>query len=46
MAGHARLKNEFTENVKYHNLMTWLKWLTTADHRVKLQGIHIKFVLE
>ena len=21
---HARLKNEFTENDKYHNLMTWL----------------------
>ena len=21
---HARLKNEFTEDDKYHNLMTWL----------------------
>ena len=21
---HARLKNEFTEDEKYHNLMTWL----------------------
>ena len=25
MAAHARLKNEFTEDEKYHNLMTWLK---------------------
>ena len=23
MAVHARLKNEFTEDEKYHNLMTW-----------------------
>ena len=25
MAANARLKNEFTENEKYHNLKTWLK---------------------
>ena len=24
MAAHARLKNEFTEDEKYHNLMSWL----------------------
>ena len=24
MAEHARLKNEFTEDEKYHNLMSWL----------------------
>ena len=24
MAGHALLKNEFTEDEKYHNLMKWL----------------------
>ena len=24
MAAHARLKNVFTEDEKYHNLMTWL----------------------
>ena len=24
MAAHARLKNEFTEDEKYHNLMRWL----------------------
>ena len=27
MAAHARLKNEFTEYVKCHNLMSWLKFL-------------------
>ena len=26
MAAHARLKNEFTEDEKYYNLMTWLKY--------------------
>ena len=26
MAAHACLKNEFTEDEKYHNLMRWLKW--------------------
>ena len=26
MAAHARLKNEFTEDEKYNNLMTWLKY--------------------
>ena len=29
MAAHARLKNEFTEDEKYHNLMTWLLFLFT-----------------
>ena len=24
MAAHARLKNEFMEDEKYHNLITWL----------------------
>ena len=24
MAAYARLKNEFTEDEKYHNLMSWL----------------------
>ena len=27
MAVHARSKNEFMEDEKYHNLMTWLKYL-------------------
>ena len=27
MAAHAHLKNEFTEDEKYHNLMSWLKLL-------------------
>ena len=26
MAAHARLKTEFTEDEKYHNLMSWLKY--------------------
>ena len=26
MAVHACLKNEFTEDEKYHNLMRWLKY--------------------
>ena len=26
MAAHARLKNEFTEDEKCHNLMSWLIW--------------------
>ena len=25
MAWHVRLKNEFTEDEKYHNLLRWLK---------------------
>ena len=24
VCGHARLKNEFVEDEKYHNLMSWL----------------------
>ena len=31
MAVHARLKNEFMEDEKYHNLMTWLKLKFTLD---------------
>ena len=34
MAAHARLKNECTEDEKYHNLMSWLKW---AGERQNLQ---------
>ena len=26
MAAHVRLKNEFTEDEKCHNLMSWLVW--------------------
>ena len=28
MAAHARLKNEFTEVKKYHNLTSWLNFIT------------------
>ena len=27
MAAHALLKNEFTEDEKYHNLKSWLNYL-------------------
>ena len=30
MAAHARLKNEFTEDEKYHNLMRWLNCIFTS----------------
>ena len=30
MVAHARLKNEFTEDEKYHNLMSWLNY-TSRD---------------
>ena len=32
MAAHARLKNEFTEDEKYHNLMRWLN--SSSDIRI------------
>ena len=31
MAAHARLKNEFTEDEKCHNLMSWLIFLLTEQ---------------
>ena len=31
IAGHARLNNEFTEDEKCHNLMSWLKILSFAS---------------
>ena len=46
MAAHARLKNEFTEDEKYHNLMRWLispyddkvhKRLTVRETRTNVQ---------
>ena len=36
MAAHARLKNEITENEKYHNLITWLKYMFLSLHVVLL----------
>ena len=32
IAAHARLKNEFTKDEKYHNLMTWLICMFRAVH--------------
>ena len=31
MAAHARLKNAFTEDEMYHNLMSWLKLKTKRE---------------
>ena len=31
MAAHVRLKNDFTEAEKYHNLMSWLIFLSTLS---------------
>ena len=35
MAAHARLKNKFKEDEKYHNLMTWLKCFADFSERGK-----------
>ena len=34
MAAHASLKNEFTEDEKYHNPMRWLKCLKKSKKEV------------
>ena len=31
MAAYARLKNEFTEDKKYHNLMSWLSYVSAVS---------------
>ena len=31
MAVYVRLKNEFTEDEKYHNVMSWLKCASVED---------------
>ena len=38
MAAHARLKNEFTEDEKYHNLMRWLNYV-----RMDGLGLYVLF---
>ena len=35
MAAHARLKNEFTEDEKCHNLMGWLKLHLVSDNTLQ-----------
>ena len=39
MAAHARLNNEFTEDEKYHNLMSGFKYLT-LNKRVHFDIAH------
>ena len=43
MAAHAGLKNEFTEDEKYHNLMRWLIHysVTTSASNVSLDPKHL-----
>ena len=36
MAAHARLKNEFKEDEKYHNLMTWLQYEHCGNNTITL----------
>ena len=36
MAAHARLKNVFMENEKYHDLMTWLNYVKFIQTRFYL----------
>ena len=44
MAAHARLKNEFTEDEKYHNLMTWLIFSGLIEsHTLSLMSIDIMY---
>ena len=34
MAAHARLKNEFTEDEKFHNLMGWFNYLVRLTRTI------------
>ena len=36
MAAHARLKNEFTEDEKYHNLMRWLIYAKSYEQQEQI----------
>ena len=57
MAAHARLKNEFTEDKKYHNPMTWRLCMyscrsTRGDRNVRFffgyrekYGVKVNFVV-
>ena len=38
IAAHAHLKNEFTEDEKYHNLMSWLLYNSQAAIPVPDEG--------
>ena len=42
MAAHARLKNEFTEDGKYHNLTTWL--IMFQQYCSQNHGSHLVFI--
>ena len=38
MAAHARLKNEFTEDEKYHNLKIWLDSVSAEGREFQLRS--------
>ena len=40
----SRLKNEFTEDEKCHNLMSWLKYNIEYLTRVVISSVHVKFM--
>ena len=40
MAAHPRLKDEFTEDKKYHNFMTWLILESGVNARVHVLSIY------
>ena len=40
MAAHAHLKNEFTEDKKYHNLMRWIIYQSEESFQFKAQRLH------
>ena len=44
MAAHARLKNEFTGDQKYHNLMRWLIFPTKAAVHRLLIAVCIEYL--
>ena len=48
IAAHMRLKNEFTEAEKYHDLMRWLKWENRNNkklHQNKKEKNYISILL-
>ena len=45
MAAHAHLKNEFTEDKKYHNLMTWLNYIFgQKNYQYKFDKMKCKYM--
>ena len=45
MAAHARLKNESTEDEKYHNLMSWLNCTFISVNKVHFMLVCIMYTV-